>query len=162
MGVGPTKVPLCPVKILNQSVYCKEQRLSRNIVLDIMNLANEFLITEVGGVSERRGTSRFPMREEVRYKMLHGKVVTTGAGKTLNIGSGGILFYHGGPPAHRTHGRTLRQLARATGRHVRVEVRRHRPCPPGGRGSRRHPHRALRIPNPLLPAELSVTHPGGP
>lgn len=43
--------------------------------------------------SDRRGTSRFPLQEEVQYKVLSrvpGK--TTGAGKTLNIGSSGILF----------------------------------------------------------------------
>jgi hypothetical protein len=57
-----------------------------------MNLAIESFGTELSGFAERRGTSRFPLREEVRYKMLHGKVITTGAGKTLNIGSGGVLF----------------------------------------------------------------------
>jgi hypothetical protein len=41
---------------------------------------------------ERRGNSRFPLTEEVRYKLSHGKVVTLGAGRTLNIGSGGVLF----------------------------------------------------------------------
>jgi hypothetical protein len=43
-------------------------------------------------MAERRGTSRFPLHEEVRYKLVHGKVVTTGVGKTLNIGSSGVLF----------------------------------------------------------------------
>jgi hypothetical protein len=48
---------------------------------------------EYGGTPERRGTSRFPLREEVRYKLLNSKAVkVTGAGQTLNIGSGGILF----------------------------------------------------------------------
>jgi hypothetical protein len=46
----------------------------------------------LGGYAERRGTGRFPLREEVRYKLLNGKVITVGAGKTLNIGSGGVLF----------------------------------------------------------------------
>jgi c-di-GMP-binding flagellar brake protein YcgR len=52
------------------------------------------LITNIGGgSSDRRGTSRFPLREEVRYKVLHSKTLnTTGSGHTLNIGSGGILF----------------------------------------------------------------------
>jgi hypothetical protein len=65
---------------------------SPNIVKKNMNLGIENFSTEIGGSAERRGTSRFPVREEVRYKMLNGKVVTTGAGKTLNIGSGGVLF----------------------------------------------------------------------
>ena len=57
-----------------------------------MNLSIENVGTDIGGFAERRGTSRFPLREEVKYKLLHGKVVTAGAGKTLNIGSGGVLF----------------------------------------------------------------------
>jgi hypothetical protein len=43
-------------------------------------------------MSERRETARFPLCEEVRYKLVQGKIVTTGTGKTLNIGSGGVLF----------------------------------------------------------------------
>jgi hypothetical protein len=45
-----------------------------------------------GGMSERRETIRFPLCEEVKYKLVQGKVITTGTGKTLNIGSGGVLF----------------------------------------------------------------------
>jgi hypothetical protein len=45
-----------------------------------------------GGMSDRRETTRFPLCEEVKYKLVHGKVITTGTGKTLNIGSGGVLF----------------------------------------------------------------------
>jgi hypothetical protein len=48
---------------------------------------------DFGGTPERRGTSRFPLREEVRYKLLQSKAAqVSGAGQTLNIGSGGILF----------------------------------------------------------------------
>jgi hypothetical protein len=58
-----------------------------------MNLAIQSTGTDsIGSFGERRGTSRFPLREEVRYKMLNGKVIIAGAGKTLNIGSGGVLF----------------------------------------------------------------------
>lgn len=47
----------------------------------------------IGGRTDRRGTSRFPLCEEVQYKVLHRAVIkNTGAGKTLNIGSRGILF----------------------------------------------------------------------
>jgi hypothetical protein len=45
-----------------------------------------------GGMSERRETTRFPLCEEVKYKLVHGKIVIAGTGKTLNIGSGGVLF----------------------------------------------------------------------
>ena len=48
--------------------------------------------TDFGGIPDRRGTGRFPLCEDVKYKVLHGKTLTTGAGKTLNIGSGGVLF----------------------------------------------------------------------
>ena len=46
-----------------------------------------------GRTTERRETSRFPVREEVRYRVLHAKgLPASGVGKTLDIGSGGILF----------------------------------------------------------------------
>ena len=41
---------------------------------------------------ERRGTSRFPLREHLKYKFLRGNGVTVGSGKTVNIGSRGVLF----------------------------------------------------------------------
>jgi hypothetical protein len=47
-----------------------------------------------GGIPNRRGSSRFPVREEVRYKILQPSKAPAviGCGQTLNIGSGGILF----------------------------------------------------------------------
>lgn len=57
-----------------------------------MTPGHESVRTQIGGLVERRGTSRFPLREEVRYKLVHGKVITAGVGTTLNIGSGGLLF----------------------------------------------------------------------
>ena len=42
---------------------------------------------------DRRRTSRFPVREEIRYRVLQTKSETvSGSGVTLNFGSGGILF----------------------------------------------------------------------
>jgi len=47
----------------------------------------------IGGLLDRRGTIRFPVREELKYKVLHAKAAgLSGSGHTLNIGSGGILF----------------------------------------------------------------------
>lgn len=44
-------------------------------------------------VSDRRGKSRFKIRRELRYKLLHeGKVVEAGTGFTVDIGSGGVAF----------------------------------------------------------------------
>ena len=56
--------------------------------LDIGGMRKEFVVS-----TERRSTTRFPLREEVRYRVLHAKADQhAGIGKTLNIGSGGILF----------------------------------------------------------------------
>jgi c-di-GMP-binding flagellar brake protein YcgR len=42
---------------------------------------------------DRRENSRFPVREDVRYRVLQSKVgQVSGAGKTVDISSGGILF----------------------------------------------------------------------
>jgi hypothetical protein len=59
-----------------------------------MSLGTEPSETYFGGSSDRRGTSRFPVREEVKYKVLQPSKAPpiTGSGQTLNIGSGGILF----------------------------------------------------------------------
>jgi len=46
-----------------------------------------------GGTLDRRETNRFPVREDVRYRILQSKTVQqAGAGKTVDISSGGILF----------------------------------------------------------------------
>jgi hypothetical protein len=38
-------------------------------------------------------TNRFPVKEELQYRVLHAKSLNmTGSGQTLNISSGGILF----------------------------------------------------------------------
>jgi hypothetical protein len=58
-----------------------------------MNTTTENNVVAIGGFAERRGTNRFPVCEEVRYRVLHDKTPSSiGVGKTLNIGSGGILF----------------------------------------------------------------------
>jgi c-di-GMP-binding flagellar brake protein YcgR len=47
----------------------------------------------IGGSPDRRETSRFPVREDVKYTVVHSKAVRSrGSGKTLNFGSGGLLF----------------------------------------------------------------------
>jgi hypothetical protein len=74
------------------SSYCCFTHIYRMIRND-MNLSSENVSIDFGGIPERRGTTRFPVREEVRYKVLQGKIdIPTGTGKTLNIGSSGILF----------------------------------------------------------------------
>jgi hypothetical protein len=41
---------------------------------------------------DRRGTSRFPLQEELQYRLVNRSNRITGVGRTLNIGSSGILF----------------------------------------------------------------------
>ncbi len=44
-----------------------------------------------GGKEERRGKRRFPIEQEVRYRLLYGhRIAETGVGRTLNISSSGI------------------------------------------------------------------------
>jgi c-di-GMP-binding flagellar brake protein YcgR len=58
-----------------------------------MNTAQTDIGATIGNMADRRGNSRFPVREEVRYRVLNAKKLNvTGVGKTLNISSGGILF----------------------------------------------------------------------
>jgi hypothetical protein len=45
-----------------------------------------------GGAADRRRTTRFPVCEELRYRVMHKASRLSGTGKTLNIGSGGVLF----------------------------------------------------------------------
>ena len=45
-----------------------------------------------GGAADRRRTTRFPVCEELRYRIMHRSSQVRGTGKTLNIGSGGVLF----------------------------------------------------------------------
>jgi hypothetical protein len=58
-----------------------------------MNTSTDSKGAHVGGLQERRGTSRFPVREDVRYRIVQSRTASvSGLGTTLNIGSGGILF----------------------------------------------------------------------
>ena len=58
-----------------------------------MNIEKNFGGHHFGGALERRQTSRFPVREEVRYRVLQARAVQlTGAGKTLDMSSGGVRF----------------------------------------------------------------------
>ena len=87
-----------------------------------------------GGNNERRGTARFPMREDLKYRLLHAKnKPVEGLGRTLNIGSGGILFTTKEPlPLGRTVELSVNWPARldgtcplkfvATGRVIRSET----------------------------------------
>jgi PilZ domain len=57
-----------------------------------MELSGPEARTLRGGVADRRRTTRFPVSEDLKYRVLHKSSRIAGAGKTLNIGSGGVLF----------------------------------------------------------------------
>ena len=104
-----TDLKECPISPVNIQIYKSTNETYRLFdAFSLLFVTPQFwqnrtysmkLITEIGssnvggGISERRGTGRFPLREEVKYKVLHTKSMDTiGSGQTLNIGSGGILF----------------------------------------------------------------------
>jgi hypothetical protein len=58
-----------------------------------MSTAQTDFRATIENMADRRGNSRFPVREEVRYRVLNAKSLNlTGVGRTLDISSGGILF----------------------------------------------------------------------
>jgi|SRR6185437_9371814 len=59
-----------------------------------MNIGTQDLTSQLtSSIADRRRNSRFPLQQEVKYRVRHSKtLVTSGTGKTLDIGSGGILF----------------------------------------------------------------------
>ena len=61
-------------------------------MIEAMDSSTDSTGAQGGGV-ERRGTKRFPVCEDVRYRVVQLRGAKAGGcGTTLNIGSGGILF----------------------------------------------------------------------
>ncbi len=52
----------------------------------------EMQATPSVGMADRRRTTRFPVNEEVKYRVLLKSSKISGTGRTLNFGSGGVLF----------------------------------------------------------------------
>lgn len=47
----------------------------------------------IGGFPDRRRTIRFPVQQDIRYRVVQARAAkVSGCGSTLNMGSGGILF----------------------------------------------------------------------
>src|ERR1035438_5889302 len=66
---------------------------SQSSMIEPMNTSTDGKGAHVGGPPERRVTNRFPVREDVRYRVMESRTAKIiGCGTTLNIGSGGILF----------------------------------------------------------------------
>jgi hypothetical protein len=62
-------------------------------MIELMNTGTDSTDADGGGIPDRRGTGRFPVREDVRYRVVQSRNSrVSGVGSTLNIGSGGILF----------------------------------------------------------------------
>src|SRR6266542_3233647 len=58
-----------------------------------MNTCTDSKSAQFGGRPERRGTNRFPVKQDVRYRVIQSRNARiSGSGATLNMGSGGILF----------------------------------------------------------------------
>ena len=99
-----------------------------------MEISTEARSADFGGMPDRRGTSRFPVQEDVKYSIILSKTSkTNGVGKTLNFGSRGILFTTGEQlPVGRTVDLSVNWPARlggtcplqfvATGRVVRSDA----------------------------------------
>lgn len=49
-------------------------------------------ITMQADVAERRSAIRFPIEQEVRYKVFNRNTIEVGSGRTLNMSSNGVLF----------------------------------------------------------------------
>ena len=58
-----------------------------------MKISTDSKRAHVGGLGERRVTNRFPVQQDVRYRVVQSRTDrVTGSGTTLNMGSRGILF----------------------------------------------------------------------
>ncbi len=58
-------------------------------MVDAFALGNPFVVRS----GDRRLTSRFPLQQEVRYRLVQSKAVAAkGVGQTVDISSGGVLF----------------------------------------------------------------------
>ncbi len=61
-------------------------------MIDSMNVGPDSTSVP-NGFPNRRSTNRFPLREDVRYRVVQSRAAkVSGCGTTLNIGSNGILF----------------------------------------------------------------------
>ena len=83
----------------------------------MMNLMADKDSKNGGPFADRRTTIRFPIEQEVSYKILDHRAIApeSGAGKTLDISSGGVLFRDTAAVARRKAGGSVGELAGAIG-----------------------------------------------
>jgi hypothetical protein len=67
-------------------------RVSKQAAITVNESGSKTPIELRDAASERRRSKRFPFSEDVIYKFGDRKVVTAGAGSTLNMSSRGVLF----------------------------------------------------------------------
>ena len=61
--------------------------------MSMVRIERERVSSAVFGVADRRVTSRFPVAQEIRYRLVESRPASKGSvGKALNISSGGVLF----------------------------------------------------------------------
>jgi len=61
--------------------------------VSMVDLEHARVSTQPNRGTDRRFTNRFPVQQEVRYRVLQARTVTaSGIGKSLDVSSGGILF----------------------------------------------------------------------
>jgi hypothetical protein len=61
--------------------------------MSVVRIERERVSSAVFGVADRRVTSRFPVAQEIRYRLVESRPASQGSvGKALNISSGGVLF----------------------------------------------------------------------
>jgi hypothetical protein len=64
--------------------------------MSMVRIEPERVSSAVFGVANRRVTSRFPVQQEIRYRLVESR--PAGKGSVLKISSGGVLFTTTGCP----------------------------------------------------------------
>jgi hypothetical protein len=77
-------------------LLANESTAAAALVFGIAGLRNVRLVSETVAIGtdkvDRRLAVRFPIEQEVRYKVIKGNTVEVGSGRSLNISSNGLLF----------------------------------------------------------------------
>jgi c-di-GMP-binding flagellar brake protein YcgR len=79
-----------------QLLMANENAAAVALALGMAGMRNVRLVSETVAIGtdkvDRRLAVRFPIEQEVRYKVIKGNTIEVGSGRSLNISSNGILF----------------------------------------------------------------------